>query len=219
MNRFFITLLRRDLLVVARNPGDWLTPLLFFVMVAAIFPLALGPAPDTLRLLAPGIIWAVALLSSLLSQESLFRADFEDGTWEQILLSSQPLVLAVLAKTVTHWLVCGAPLIVLAPLLGAWMHLPAEDLLILAISLPLGTGVFSLLAAFAAALLVGAPRARFVGAVLALPLCAPALIFAAGAVTSGTPKAALLLLAAFFTLSLTVLPLAAAGALRLAESE
>ncbi|MDM5147453.1 heme exporter protein CcmB [Candidatus Persebacteraceae bacterium Df01] len=208
-------LLRRDLLLAARNPGDWLTPLIFFLLVAAVFPLAVGPEPDTLRRIAPGVIWSLALLSSLLSQDAIFRSDAEDGVLEQLLLSPQPLVLAVLAKTAAHWLAYCAPLVLLAPLLGVWLQLPADSLGVLLLTLPLGTGIFSLLAAFCAALLTGARRSHFLGALLALPLCLPAVIFAAATVTAVTPAAPLLLLAALFMLSLTVLPIATATALRL----
>jgi heme exporter protein B len=214
-----IFLFRRDVLLAARNPGEWATPLVFFLLVAAVFPLAVGPAPDVLRRIAPGVIWAVALLSSLLSQDSLFRADADDGALEQILLSPHPLALSVLAKTAAHWLAFGMPLVILAPLLGAWMQMRAGEIWILVITLPLGTAIFSMLAAFAAALSAGARRRNFLGALIALPLCLPAVIFAAAAVHSESPAASLLLLAALFTLSLTILPLAAAGALRVGAGD
>ena len=213
MSTFFIALLKHELLLIARNPSGWIIPLVFFLLVIAVFPLALGPAPEVLRLIAPGVIWAVALLSSLLSQETLFRQDAEDGTLEQFLLSPQPLVLVALAKTIVHWLSYGAPLVMLAPLLGAWLHMRPGQLGVLLMTLPLGTGIFSLLATFSAALLVGVHRQHFLGALVALPLCLPAIIFAAAAVSSRTATP-LLLLASLFTLSLTVLPLVTAAALR-----
>ncbi len=213
MNPLFIGLLRQDLLLAVRNPGEWLMPLTFFLLVVTIFPLAVSPEPAILRRIAPGVIWAVALLSSLLSQGTLFRQDAEDGTLEQILLSPQPLVLATLAKVVAHWLFYGAPLVILAPLLGAWMHMSLDELFILLITLPLGTGIFSLFATFSAALLAGFHHNHFLGALIALPLCLPAVIFAAAAVTSDT-LAPVLLLSALFTLSLTVLPLVSVSTLR-----
>lgn len=206
-------LLRRDMLLLARNPGEWLVPLAFFLMVTAVFPLALGPAPQSLRAAAPGIIWTAALLSSLLVQHALFRADHEDGTLEQILISGQPMILLILAKTAAHWLASGAPLTLLAPLSAVWLQLSGDELMRLLITLPLGTGVFSLLSAFAAALLAGARNSHFLAALLCAPLCMPTVIFAAAAVRGET--APLLLLAALFMLAVTVLPLAAAGALRL----
>lgn len=212
MDSVFISLLKRDLLLVIRDPGEWITPLVFFLLVITIFPLAISPAPEVLRLIAPGIIWAVALLSSLLSQDMLFRQDAEDGSLEQILLLPQPLVVVVLAKTAAHWLAYGAPLLVLAPVLGAWMHMRPNELGILLITLPLGTGIFSLLAAFSAALLAGVRHNHFLGALIVLPLCLPAIIFAAASV-SGDTAAPPLLLGALFMLSLTVLPFVTAGAL------
>ena len=213
MSIFFITLFKRELLLVARNPSGWITPLVFFLLVIAIFPLAIGPTPEMLRLIAPGVIWAVALLSSLLSQETLFRQDAEDGTLEQLLISPQPLVLVTLAKTIVHWLSYGAPLIIVAPLFGAWLHMRPGELGVLLTTLPLGTGIFSLLATFSAALLISAHRNYFLGALIALPLCLPAIIFAAASV-SGHTTTPRLLLAALFTLLLTVLPLFTTSALR-----
>ena len=206
-------LLRRDFLLLARNPGEWLLPLAFFLMVTAVFPLALGPSPQVLHAAAPGIIWAAALLSSLLVQHSLFRADYEDGALEQILVSGQPMVLLAMAKTAAHWLSSGAPLLLLSPLLAVWLQLDNDELMRLFITLPLGTGVFSLLSVFAAALLAGGRGGHFLAPLLCAPLCMPAVIFAAAAMRGET--APLLLLAAVFMLTLTVLPLAVAGALRL----
>ena len=203
----------RDMTLLGRRPGDWLIPLLFFLMTAAMFSLALGPDKERLRNAAPGAIWAAALLSSLLSQDSLFRADSDDGALEQMLLSGRPPILLALAKTAAHWLSFGAPLTCMSPLLGAWFSLSANETLRLAMTLPLGTGVFSLLSVFAAALLVGGRRNHFLGAALCLPLCLPTVIFAAAATRGET--APLLLLAAMLTFSATILPVAAAGALRL----
>lgn len=213
MLAFFIALFKRDMLLVARNLNEWITPLIFFLLVVAIFPLAISPAKDVLQAIAPGVIWTVALLSSLLSQTTLFRQDVEDGSLEQILLTPQPLVLAILAKLFAHWLAYGMPLVLLAPLLGMWMHLGADQIIILLITLPLGTGIFSLFAVFSAALLADVRGHHFLGALIALPLCIPAVIFAAAAVSSNT-SAPSLFLAALFTLSLTILPLISAVALR-----
>ena len=211
-----LSLLHRELLIAARNPGEWLTPLIFFLLVVTIFPLAVGPDATTLAHIAPGVIWAIALLSSLLAQEKLFRSDAADGTLEQLLLAPQPLVLSMLAKSTAHWLTYGAPLVVLSPFLGIWLRMQpdSEALWIMPLTLALGTAIFSLLAVFTAALAVGAPRNSFLGPLLALPLCLPAVIFAAAAIVGQATLASLLLLAAFFTLALTVLPLATAGALR-----
>ncbi|MGI9296614.1 MAG: heme exporter protein CcmB [Gammaproteobacteria bacterium] len=206
-------LLRRDIALLARNPSAALLPPMFFVLAAAVFPLAAGPSPETLRATAPGVFWSAALLSSLLTQDSLFRADYEDGALEQMLLSGRPAILIALAKAAAHWLSFGAPLILAAPLLGLWLAMSGEEIIALFWTVPLGAGVFSLLSVFAAALLVGARANQFLGALITLPLCMPAVIFAAAAARGET--APLLFLAALFALSATVLPPAAAGALRI----
>ena len=206
MRRFFIAILKQELMLIARTPEDWITPLIFFVLVIVIFPLSISPTPEILRIVAPGAIWAVALLASLLSQNNLFKQDYEDGTLTLLLLSVQPTILVVLAKCTAHWLSFGVPLIVLAPILGLWMHMQSDELIMLLISLPLGTGIFSLLATFSAALLVSSSNTHFISALIALPLCLPAIIFASATIYS-TNLAPLLLLAALFTLFLTFLPL------------
>lgn len=206
-------LLRRDMILLARNPSAALLPPMFFILAAAVFPLAAGPSPEILRAAAPGIFWSAALLSSLLTQDYLFRADEQDGALEQMLLSGRPAILIVLAKAVAHWLAFGVPLILMSPLLGLWLAMSGDEILALLFVLPLGAGVFSLLSVFAAALLIGARANQFLGALITLPLCLPAVIFAAAAVRGET--APLLFLGALFALSATILPLAAAGALRI----
>ncbi|MGI9306142.1 MAG: heme exporter protein CcmB [Gammaproteobacteria bacterium] len=205
--------LRRDMILLARSPGESLVPLAFFAAMVAVFPLALNPAPELLRDAAPGIIWSAAMLSALLTQDFLFRADYEDGALEQLLLSGRPPVLLVLAKTAAHWLAFGAPLALISPLLGLWLAMDANEILRMLITLPLGAGVFSMFAVFSAALLCGGRANRFLGALIMLPLCAPAVIFAAAAARHG--GTALLLLGALFCGTATVLPWAAAGALKI----
>ena len=209
-------LLRRDMILLRRNPTTALLPLLFFVMMTAIFPLTLGPSAQTLNAAAPAIIWSAALLSSLLTQDSLFRHDAEDGTLEQMLLSGRPMALVALTKTAIHWLSFGVPLIFVAPLLGAWLAMEDSEVWRLMLTLPLGAGVFSLFSVFTAALLAGERTNSFLGALICLPLCLPAIIFAAAAARG--ESAPLLLLAALFVFSLTVLPLATGGALRIGIS-
>lgn len=205
-------LLRRDLLLVARNPSSALLPLIFFVLAAAVFPLAISPKAEMLRAAAPGVIWSAALLSSLLTQDALFRADYEDGSLEQMLSSGRPLILFALAKTAAHWLAFGAPLTLASPLLGLWLAMDGGEIVLLMLTLPLCSGVFSFLSVFAAALLAGADASRFLGALLTLPLCLPAVIFAAAAARGDL--APFLFLGALFAMSATVLPIAAAGALK-----
>lgn len=212
-------LLRRDLRLAFRNRAELANPLLFFVVVISLFPLGLGPDPKTLAGVAPGTLWVTALLAVLLSLDALFRADYEDGTLEQWLVSPQPLPLLVLVRVAGHWLVTGLPLVLLAPVLGVALHLEGAAIATLAASLLLGTPVLSLVGSIAVALIVGLRRGGMLLSLLVLPLYVPVLIFGAGAVeaaAAGLPAAGqLLFLAALLVLSLTLAPLAAAAALRI----
>lgn len=212
-------LLRRDLLLAFRARGELLNPLIFFVMIASLFPLATSPEPGVLRLLAPGIIWVSALLATLLSLDQLFRSDYEDGSLEQLLLSPHPLALLVLAKIAAHWLVSGLPLVLVGPLLGVMLNLPLHAIETLALGLLFGTPVLSAIGAIGAALTVSLRRGGMLLSLLVLPLYVPVLVFAASAVeasASGLPATGqLYLLAAFMLLSLTLAPLAIAAALRI----
>lgn len=214
--------LRRDLRLGLRQSGDWLNPLIFFVMVITLVPLAVSPEPARLRELAAGIIWIAALLAVLLAMDSLFRSDCEDGTLEQLLLTPAPLPLLVLAKVLAHWLQTGLSLTVLAPLAGILLNLPTTALPVLAATLLLGTLTLSLLSAIGAALTVGLRRGGVLVPLITLPLHIPVLIFATAAVKAdmlGLPvDGYLALLAAFLLLALMLAPLAAAAALRLALS-
>ncbi|HEX9583666.1 MAG TPA: heme exporter protein CcmB [Gammaproteobacteria bacterium] len=209
----------RDLLLAVRRRSEIANPLLFTLIIISLFPLAVSPAPETLRLIAPGIVWVVALLAALLTLESLFRADFEDGALEQLLVSPHPLPLLVLAKVSAHWLVTGLPLLLLCPLLGALTHLGAAGIGVLAASLALGTPVLSLVGAIGVALTVGLRRGGALLSLLVLPLYIPVLIFGSNAVSAsmdGLPYTGqLLMLGAFLVLSLSLAPLAAAAGLRI----
>ena len=209
----------RDLLLAVRRRSEIANPLLFTLIIISLFPLAVSPAPETLRLIAPGIVWVVALLAALLTLESLFRADFEDGALEQLLVSPHPLPLLVLAKVSAHWLVTGLPLLLLCPLLGALTHLGAASIGVLAATLALGTPVLSLVGAIGVALTVGLRRGGALLSLLVLPLYIPVLIFGSNAVSAsmdGLPYTGqLLMLGAFLVLSLSLAPLAAAAGLRI----
>ena len=209
-------LLRRDMLLLWRNPGDSLIPLAFFMLISIMFPLAIGPAPTDLHAAAPGIVWSAALLSSLLTHDMLFRRDDEDGALEQLLASGQPTALLVAAKTTAHWLAFGAPITLISPLLGLWLSMSSGEIMRMLVALPLGTGIFSFFAVFIAALLVGRRHAHFLGALLSLPLCAPVVIFGAAYINGQT--APLFLLAALFALAASILPIAAALSLRAATA-
>ena len=141
----FSALLRRDFLLAYRRRAELLQPLVFLLVVTTLFPLGIGPSPQLLANIAPGVIWIAALLATVLSLDSLFRSDYEDGTLEQMVLSGQSLALIALSRTVAHWLVAGLPIVLLSPLLALWMNLADEGLPILIISLAIGTPVLSLI--------------------------------------------------------------------------
>ena len=214
----FLQILRRDLRVAFRRWAELATPLLFFVIVASLLPLALSPEESLLRGAGTGFLWVAALLSSLLALDGLFRNDVQDGTLEQLALSPAPLSLIVLAKTLAHWLVSGVPLIVLAPFLALSFYLPAEALPTLVAALLLATPTLSVLAALGAALTVSLRGGGAIIGLLVLPLTAPVLIFGARATdlaVHGEPTLGpLYLLAALAVLSLSLGPLACAAALR-----
>ncbi|NLO79688.1 MAG: heme exporter protein CcmB [Xanthomonadaceae bacterium] len=216
--RAILALLRRDLLLAFRARSELLNPLIFFALVVSLFPLATSPEPGVLRLLAPGIIWVAALLATLLSLDQLFRSDHDDGSLEQLVLSPHPLPLLVLAKIFAHWLVTGLPLVLVAPLLGAMLNLPAPALLTLASGLLLGTPILSAIGAIGAALTVRLRRGGMLLSLLILPLYVPVLVFAAAAVeasAAGLPaRGQLYLIASLMLFSLSFAPMAIAAALR-----
>jgi heme exporter protein B len=211
-------LLRRDITVAARRVHDVLTPLIFFAIVVALFPLGVGPEPARLATLAPGVLWVAALLATMLSLNRLFAADYADGSLEQMLLAPQPLALLVLSKVIAHWLLTGLPLVLLTPLLALQLYLPSEALGTLLVSLLIGTPVLSLIGAIGAALTLGLRGGGVLVSALVLPLYTPVLIFGAGAVAQATTgqdtEAYLSLLGAFLALALSFAPWAAASALR-----
>jgi heme exporter protein B len=211
--------LYRDLLLTVRRPGDAATALLFFVIVASLFPLGVGAEPNLLRAIAPGVIWVCALLSSMLSLKRLFETDHADGTLEQMLLGAAPLGFVVGVKSLAHWLVSGLPLVLIAPLLALQYDLPAALYGILALSLLLGTPVLSLIGAIGAALTLGLRGGGVLLALLVLPLYVPVLIMGAGSVEMAAaglaPDGQLLLLGALLVTSAALAPWAIAAALRI----
>jgi len=213
-------LMQRDILVAMRRRADVLTIVFFFVIVASLFPLGIGPETKTLRIIAPGVLLIAALLASMLALNRLFAADYVDGTLEQLLLTPQPLALLVLAKIAAHWLTTGLPLVVIAPLLGVQFDLDIGASGVLIAALLLGTPTLSLIGAIGAALTLGLRGGGALLALLVLPLYVPVLIFAAGAVeavASGLGAAAhLSILGALFLVALVVAPWATAVSLRIA---
>lgn len=210
----------RDLLAALRRRADVMTTLIFFVIVASLFPLGVGPETALLRMLGPGVVWVAALLASMLALGRLFASDHADGTLEQLTLAPQPLSLLVLAKVAAHWFATGLPLVAVAPLLGFQFDLGTDALLILLASLLLGTPTLSLIGAIGAALTLGLRGGGALLSLLVLPLYVPVLIFGAGAVEAGAAglgaAAHLSLLGALLLTALVLAPWATAVALRIA---
>jgi len=212
----------RDLTLLWRRRGDALQPALFAVLVVVLFALALGAEPRALARAAPAVLWLAVLLAGLLALDTLFRGDAEDGSLDQWLLAPVPLAWLVLVRTAMHWATTALPLLLATPVLAELMHLPARELPVLLASLALGTPLLSLIGAVVAALTVGMRRAGILVALLALPLYVPVLVFGAGSVAQAAqgldPTGALLLLGAGLALALPLAPLAAAAAIRIAQS-
>ncbi len=218
---FWMTL-KRDLLLAYRRRNDLVSPLMFFLMVATLFPLGVSPEPAFLSEVAAGVVWVAALLSTLLSMDSLFRTDFDDGSLEQMLLSPQPLALLVVAKVCAHWMVSGLPLTIMAPLLGVMLYLPTEGMWTLVLTLLIGTPTLSLIGAIGAGLTVGLRKGGVLITLLVLPLYIPVLIFGTGAVqaaSAGLPvEGYLAILGAILALGVVLAPLAVAAGLRISVS-
>ncbi|MBD3763706.1 MAG: heme exporter protein CcmB [Rhodobacterales bacterium] len=213
-----IALLVRDLRLAMRAGGGFGLGLAFFLLVAVLVPLGVGPQGATLARIAPGILWVGALLSCLLSLDRIFALDWEDGTLDLLATAPVPLEGVVAVKALAHWLVTGLPLTLAAPVLGLLLNLPAAGYGALVASLALGTPALSAIGAFGAALTVGLKRGGLLLSLLVLPLYIPTLVFGAEAVsraaTGMAPGTALILLAAITAGSLAILPFAAAAALR-----
>jgi heme exporter protein B len=216
MFRWVVT---RDLTLAWRRRADVLSTLFFFVIVVSLFPLGIGPETQLLRSIAPGVVWVAALLASMLSLNRVFQNDYQDGTLEQMLLTPQPLYLVVLGKIVAQWLVSEVPLVLIAPLIGVQFNLPPDTLLVLFVSLLIGTPILSLIGSVGAALTLGLRGGGVLIALLILPLYIPVLIFGAGAVDASiigvSPLANLYLLGAVLAVSVVFAPWATAAALRI----
>jgi len=214
----FGALLARELRLSLRHGGDSLASVLFFLLAASLFPLAIGPAPEVLGRMAPGIIWVCALLAAVLPLDRLYGADFDDGSLDQILLSGLPPAGIAAAKACAHWLVTGLPLLLAAGPIAVMLRLPDEAIPVLLATLLPGTAILSLLGGLAAALVLGARRGGVLLPLLVLPLAAPVLIFATSAVDAvaggQSARSHLLLLAALLAATLPLCPLATGAALR-----
>jgi heme exporter protein B len=220
MLKALLCVIRRDLLLAFRRRSDVLTTLFFFLIVASLFPLGVGPEPQLLRTMAPGILWVAALLASMLALGRLFALDYADGTLEQMVLSAEPLPVIVIGKVIAHWLVSGLPLVLLAPVLAVQFDLPVASVGVLAVSLLLGTPVLSLVGSIGAALTLGVRGGGVLVSLLVLPLYIPVLIFGAGSVgaeASGVGATAhLLLLGGALAGAAALTPWATAAGLRIA---
>jgi heme exporter protein B len=216
----FAAVYQRDLRLAWRRRTEALLPVAFFLVAASLFPLGVGPDPQVLKLIAPGVVWVCALLAAMLSMPPLFAADHADGSLEQLLLAPGAGLAVAVAKAAAHWTISGAPLVVGAPLLGLLLGLPAEELPVLFASLLLGTPILSLLGGVGAALTLGLRSAGMLVVLIVLPLAIPALIFGAGAaaaVDAGqSPSPHLSLLGALLIACLLGAPPATAAALRIA---
>ena len=214
-----MAVLLRDLRLAARRRIEALLPLVFFVVAISLFPLGVGPEQQTLRQIAPGVVWVCALLATMLSVHQLYAGDHADGSLEQMLLAPQPAVVVALAKSVAHWLVNGGPLIAAAPVVGLLFDLSGPALASLVIGLSLGTPVLSLLGGLGAALTLGLRSGGMLLILIVLPLAMPALIFGAGAVSAveaGQSAAGhYSLLGALLIATALGAPLATAAALRI----
>ena len=213
------SVIHRDLTLAWRRRSDVLTTLLFFVIVASLFPLGVGAEPQLLRAIGPGVVWVAALLASMLALSRLFAADYADGTLEQMLLAATPLSVIVIAKVVAHWIAANLPLVLIAPLLGLQFGLPADALAVLALALALGTPSLSLIGAIGAALTLGLRGGGVLLALLVLPLYAPVLILGSLAVEATaaglSAQPYLLLLAALSLAALSLAPWAVSASLRI----
>ena len=219
MRDLFLAVLLRDLRLAMRRRIEAGLPIVFFVVAASLVPLGVGPEPQTLREIAPGVVWVCALLAAMLSVTNLHAGDFADGSLEQMLLSGQSAVVIAAAKAAAHWLVTGLPLVAAAPLFGVLFGMPAESVVVLAVTLLLGTPVLSLLGSVGAALTLGLRSAGMLIVLLVLPLAVPVLVFGTAAVAAveggQRPNAHYSILGALLIFTALTAPPAAAAALRL----
>jgi heme exporter protein B len=215
----FLLMLQRELRLSFRRPDQLLQPLVFFLIVTTLFPLGLSVQLSLLRDMAPAVLWVAALLSSLLSLDSLFRSDADDGTLEQLALSGHGLTVVVMAKTLSHWLVTGVALVLVSPIVGTALGIPTGAFATMLLSLGLGTLTLSWLGAIGAGLTIGLRRGNVLLSLIVLPLAMPLLIFGAGAtdraIAGSSAAGALYFLAALCVLTCTLAPFAAAAALRI----
>jgi len=216
-----LAIARRDILLAWKRPGDVLNPLFFFAMVCTLFPLAVGPSAEQLIFSGPGVLWVAALLATLLSLNSLFMSDHEDGSLDQMLVSPQPLPVLVLGKTLAHWLISGFPLVLISPLLAITYRMPTDVIGVLMLTLLLGTICLSLLGSIGAALTVGLHTGTALLSLLILPLAMPVLLLGANTVSLAAGNdvyaTGIWALGAYAIAALSLAPYATAAALRISN--
>ena len=187
----FLNTISRDLKMAIRNPSSFLNPLMFFVISISLFPIAISPEAETLSRMAPGIIWVITMLSVLLSLNTLFHYDFDNGVLEQMIISHHSLSLILLAKTIAHWILSGLPIIILSPFLGMALFLNSESIIILILTLIIATPCLSLIGSIGASLVVGIKNSGMLLSLLILPLYIPILIFATSAISNAQSNLAI----------------------------
>jgi len=220
--RAFYVILKRDLVLAARQPSDIINPLLFFVLVIVLFPFAVGSDAKLLVEISTGIVWVAALLASMLSLDSVFRQDFQDGTLEEMILSAHPTSILVLAKVLAHWIMTGLPLLLVSPILAIMLGMPDDGVFILIVTLLLGTPVLSLVGSIGVALTVGLRSGGVILSLLILPLYIPVLIFGSGAVSNSIAgldvSGQIYMLSAFTVMAVFLAPVAIAASLKISLS-
>ena len=215
----FLNTISRDLKMAIRNPSSFLNPLMFFVISISLFPIAISPEAETLSRMAPGIIWVITMLSVLLSLNTLFHYDFDNGVLEQMIISHHSLSLILLAKTTAHWMLSGLPIIILSPFLGMALFLNSQSIIILILTLIIATPCLSLIGSIGASLVVGIKNSGMLLSLLILPLYIPILIFATSAISNAQSNLAidgqLYFLGFFLVTSLIITPFLSALSLKI----
>ena len=217
-----LTVIQRDLLVAFRRRAELMNPILFYVIVVTLFPLGVSPDVNFLSKLAPGVVWVATLLAALISMESIFRQDFDDGSIEQLFLSQHPPTVLIFGKVIAHWLITGLPMLVIVPLMALLLYIPSQAIPTLFTTVLLGTPILSLIGAIGVALTTGLRGGGVLLGLLVLPLYIPILIFASGAVTASIDglevSGMLALLGAGLILALILAPLAISASLKISMS-
>ncbi|MFY8282121.1 heme exporter protein CcmB [Pseudoalteromonas sp. SSMSWG5] len=220
--QLFSAVFSKDLKLAFRQRAEIVNPILFFLIVITLFPLAIGPEPGLLARMAPGIIWVAALLSTMLGLDKLFRDDYHDGTLEQLIASAYPLPLTVLAKVAAHWVITGLPLVLMTPVFALLMNLESSALLATVLTLLLGTPLLSFIGAIGAGLTVGLQKGGILMSLLVLPLYIPVLIFATSAIDTSSMELAysgqLAILGAMLIVAIIAAPIAISSALKVSVS-